>query len=290
MLAFSPRTIRSSSLRIPGQFSVSDPFFCKCYLTSGTQLSIYIYTYINNGISRSPQQTTSEDLHLPRIEGSGRLRIASAPVEDSSRTYFIISSDRTPNIFLEVSEISQASRERLDSFIILGGSRMEVSTRTVIAVTWMVCSLLASASAVDAKKGPKYVELFVHESRIPPATLFLVAPVAGELTNRQAGSILVIDNVLRVSNASDSDVMGRQLGQVAVGGDNATFFVSYTFQFNEASGHPGTITVTGILQSGTLVVTGETGTFAFVRGIAFPQTVADTGATGVYKYNLELKY
>ncbi|BBN04759.1 protein MpDIR1 [Marchantia polymorpha subsp. ruderalis] len=168
---------------------------------------------------------------------------------------------------------------------------MESSRRTMIAGMWIVLGLLAStAMAVEAKKGPKYVELFVHESRIPPATLFLVAPVAGALSNRQAGSILVIDNVLRASNASDSEVMGRQLGQVAVGGDNLTFFVSYTFQFNEASGHPGSITVTGILQSGTLVVTGGTGTFAFVRGIAFPQTVADTGATGIYKYNLQLKY
>lgn len=130
---------------------------------------------------------------------------------------------------------------------------------------------------------------YVHEKRTTPASLILVAPEAGPLTEVKWGSLVVIDNVVRETSATDSKYLGRQLGNVVVGSDNVSFYASYTYQLNTTA-FEGCITVAGITQSGKMAVTGGTDTFSFARGVALVQTLSNTETAAVYEYNLHLKF
>jgi hypothetical protein len=167
----------------------------------------------------------------------------------------------------------------------------------LLIAVW-ICCLLAFPGSIFAlpKRAPSAPEanltnltFYVHEKRTEPASLIMVAPTTGPLTDVKWGSVVIIDNEVRATNATDSTLLGRQLGNVVVGSDNQTFYASYTYLLNTTE-YEGSLTVAGIVQSGKMVVTGGTDSFSFVRGVASVTTLSNTPTAALYLYTLTLKF
>ncbi|CAM6112178.1 unnamed protein product [Calypogeia fissa] len=169
-------------------------------------------------------------------------------------------------------------------------SASPIRTVNAIAMVSIICFLIATPSTLFVlATGPKAMTFYVHEKRTPPASLILVAPTTGPLTQVKWGSVLVIDNQVRETNATDSTYLGRQLGSVVVGSDGATFYASFTYLLNTTA-YAGSLTVAGIVQSGKMVVSGGTDSFNLARGVASVQTLSNTPTAAIYEYTLHLKY
>jgi hypothetical protein len=157
--------------------------------------------------------------------------------------------------------------------------------------------VLLPCLAVQAK-GPKHLQLFAHEDRIPPNNTLIVSasPTLNFSGADQFGLIRTVDNVLRESADNTSKILGSQTGIIVVGKDAANVFITFTYHLNEHASHQGTIAVHGYID-GTSTnlrifgVVGGTGDFIGASGDDRSLFDSPTLTTNIVNiHNLTLHY
>jgi len=134
---------------------------------------------------------------------------------------------------------------------------------------------------------------FEFEDRVPPNnTVVVSAAPSGNLAVPEFGTLRVVSNVLRETNATNSTVLGLVVGLVNTLRDGA-LYLTFNFVYETAE-WTGTIGVQGRLDAGgngELVVTGGSGDFRLVQGWSTTTLVAgDDPANIVFKNVVHLKF
>ncbi|CAM6109075.1 unnamed protein product [Calypogeia fissa] len=133
--------------------------------------------------------------------------------------------------------------------------------------------LLPSLAVEGTTIVPKYLQLFAHESLVPPTNTLVVSasPSGNKDGTDEFGLIRTVSNVLREGSANESKEIGAQVGIVVIGKDGNDVYISYTYFLNENATQQGTIAIHGHIDGPSTVdrvfaVVGGTGDFLAVTG------------------------
>lgn len=141
----------------------------------------------------------------------------------------------------------------------------------------------------------KTIELtnFEFENRVPPNnTVVVSATPSGNPAVAEFGTLRVVTNVLRESNATNSTVLGQVVGLVNTLKDINSLYLTINFVY-ETQDYSGTIGAQGKLVngSGELVVTGGSGDFRLAQGWCSTTLVSTSDpANIVFKNEVHLEF
>jgi hypothetical protein len=133
---------------------------------------------------------------------------------------------------------------------------------------------------------------YEFENRVPPDnTVVVSATPSGNLSNSEFGTLRVVTNVIRETNATNSTVLGSVVGLVNTLRDGA-LYLTFNFVY-ESHDYNGTIGVQGRLDvagNGELVVTGGSGDFRLAQGWVYTTLVSgDDRSIIVFKNEVHLE-
>ncbi|CAM6128456.1 unnamed protein product [Calypogeia fissa] len=141
------------------------------------------------------------------------------------------------------------------------------------SLNWTLILLLLILLPSLAVEGTKYLQLFAHESLVPPTNTLVVSasPSGNKNGTDEFGLIRTVSNVLREGSSNESKEIGAQVGIVVVGKDGNDVYISYTYFLNENASQQGTIAIHGHIDGTSTVdrvfaVVGGTGDFLAVTG------------------------
>jgi len=123
---------------------------------------------------------------------------------------------------------------------------------------------------------------YEFENQVPPDnTVVISANPSGNVTNPGFGTLRVVTNVIRETNATDSTVLGTVVGLVNTLRDGA-LYLTFNFVY-ESHDYNGTIGVQGRLDAGNgeLVVTGGSGDFRLAQGWVYTTLVSGTDKSNI---------
>ncbi|CAM6109047.1 unnamed protein product [Calypogeia fissa] len=148
-----------------------------------------------------------------------------------------------------------------------------LNQKLILLILILLPNLAVQARVQGKKHGPKCLQLFAHESRVPPTNTLTVSasPSGSRKGSDEFGLIRTVSNVLREGRSNESKEIGTQVGIVVVGKDSNDVYISFTYFLNENATHQGTIALHGhILANSTadraFAVVGGTGEFLAVTG------------------------
>jgi len=133
---------------------------------------------------------------------------------------------------------------------------------------------------------------FEFEDRVPPNnTVVVSAAPSGNLAVPEFGTLRVVSNVLRETNATNSTVLGLVVGLVNTLKDTNSLYLTFNFVY-ETQDYSGTIGVQGKLDngSGELVVTGGSGDFRLAQGWCSTTLLSSSDQAAVFKNELHLEF